>query len=349
MRAAVFYGPHDIKVEEVPEPVPRRGEVLIKVKVTTICPTDVRKYLGHSEVKGPLILGHEFSGVIEEVGDEVTTFSVGERVTALPFIFCGHCRYCRLGLYNLCLNLTGLGGAAEVGGRLNGSFAEYIKVPSDNVYRLPANVSYLGGSLIEPLAASLNGLLKAELRPTDNVLVIGAGPMGLLQVSLARLLGSHKILVSDLIEERLKRAERLGADVTINPKEEDLRRRVMEETNDNGADIVMLSTGGSVMAKLLGEALRLSAKGARIVVFAGTWPPKEATLDLNTIHYGERKIIGSFIYDKRTFLTAVNIAERGELDLERLITHKFKLEDVEHAFKVVIKKRGLKVALLPKP
>lgn len=349
MKAAVLKGVGDVKVEEVP--IPRLGprEVLVKVKVTTICPTDVRKYLGHSKFKGRIILGHEFSGVVEEVGREVSNVSVGERVTALPFIFCGHCKYCRLGLHNLCVNLSGLGGAAELGIKLDGSFAQYVKVPSDNVYRLPKKLSFEEASLVEPLAASLNGLMKADLKPGDVVLILGAGPMGLLQTTLAKFLGASRVIVSDLMDERLKYAEKFGADVTVNPLREELSDRVMEETGNYGADITVLSTGGSAMADLLPSSLKLTAKGGRIVVFAGTWPPKKAQIDLNLIHYGERRIIGSFIYTREVFSRALNIAGSSGIDLRELITHKFKLEGVEEAFRIVIRREGLKVALIPNP
>lgn len=336
-----------IEVEEVPIPKLKPQDVLIRVEVTTICPTDVRKYLGYSSVRFPIILGHEFSGIVAEVGSEVTNVSVGDRVTALPFIPCGYCRYCKMGLLNLCLYLSGLGGSAELGIKLNGSFAQYVKVPASNVYRLSNRLSFEEGSLVEPLAASLNGLIKAELKPGDTVLIVGAGPMGILQSALARSLGAGKIIVSDLMDERLKVAKEFGADVTVNPSEEDLGRRIEEETEGYGAEIVMLSTGGSVMANLLSDSLKLAAKGGRIVVFAGTWPPKDALIDPNLIHYGERKVVGSFIYTESTFLRALKLAESSKLNLKALITHRFKLKDIKRAFEVVIKREGLKVALSP--
>ncbi|OYT62127.1 MAG: threonine dehydrogenase, partial [Thermofilum sp. ex4484_15] len=198
-------------------------------------------------------------------------------------------------------------------------------------------------------AASLNGLMKADLKPGDVVLILGAGPMGLLQTTLAKFLGASRVIVSDLMDERLKYAEKFGADVTVNPLREELSDRVMEETGNYGADITVLSTGGSAMADLLPSSLKLTAKGGRIVVFAGTWPPKKAQIDLNLIHYGERRIIGSFIYTREVFSRALNIAGSSGIDLRELITHKFKLEGVEEAFRIVIRREGLKVALIPNP
>ncbi len=347
MKAAVLYGPRDLRIEDRPIPSPGEKDVLIRVKVTTICPTDLRKYTGHSTFKKPLILGHEFSGVIEKVGEKVDFLEKGDRVAVLPFIFCGNCRYCRTGRHNLCLSLGGIGGAAELGVKLDGSFAEYVKVPAENVYKLGRNMTYTEGALIEPLAASLGGLLKAELKPGESVLIVGAGPMGLLQVSLARIMGAGRVLVSDLLDERLKYAEDFGADVVVNPMRESVYDVVMRETRNYGVDVAILSTGGTIMASLVSEALKYTAKGGRIVVFAGVWPPKDALLDLNAVHYGERKIIGSFIYNKEVFLRALEVAGSGRVNLERLVTHRFPLDDIEKAFQVVLNKEGLKVAITP--
>ncbi|RLE75531.1 MAG: threonine dehydrogenase [Thermoprotei archaeon] len=347
MKAAVLYGPKDLRIEEKPIPEISKREVLIRVKVTTICPTDLRKYLGHTTFKKPLVLGHEFSGVVEEVGEGVDFIEKGDRVNALPFISCGNCRYCRMGRHNLCLNLGGIGGAAELGVKLDGSFAEYVKVPAENVYKLGRNMTYLEGSLIEPLAASLGGLLKAELAPGESILIIGAGPMGLLQVMLAKIMGAGKIIVSDLLDKRLEYAEYFGADVVINPMRKSVYDIIMKETYDYGVDVVMLSTGGSIMASLASEALKYTAKGGRIVVFAGTWPPKEAMLDINPIHYGEKKIVGSFIYNKEVYSRALEIAASGRLELEKLITHRFSLDEIKKAFDTALSKEGLKVAIMP--
>ena len=347
MKAAVLYGPRELRIEERPIPSLKEREVLIKVKVTTICPTDLRKYTGHSTFKEPLILGHEFSGVIEKVGEKVDFLEKGDRVTVLPFIFCNNCRYCRMGRHNLCLKLGGIGGAAELGVKLDGSFAEYVKVPAENVYKLGRNMTYTEGSLVEPLAASLGGLLNAELKPGETVLIVGAGPMGLLQISLARMMGAGRIIVSDLLDERLKYAEEFGADVVINPVRESVYDVVMRETRNYGVDVAILSTGGTIMASLASEALKFTAKGGRIVVFAGVWPPTNASLDLNPIHYGERKLVGSFIYNREIFSRALEVAASSRVNLERLVTHRFSLDDIEKAFQVALSKKGLKIALTP--
>jgi len=347
VRCAVLYGPRDVRVEERPAPRPGCGEVLVRVKATTICPTDLRKYLGHSRLEYPLIPGHEFSGVVEELGEGVNSVAEGDRVTAIPFVFCEKCRYCRLGRHNLCVHLGGLGGAAEMGEKLDGSFAEYVVVPEPNVYKLSPSTSPIEGSLVEPLAASLEGLLKAELRPGDTLLVLGTGPMGLLQISLAKLMGASKIIACDLLEERLEAAAKAGADVLVDPREESLERAVLGETGGLGVDAILVSAGGTAMAELTAKALELSARGGRIVVFAGTWPPQGASLDLNLIHYGERKIVGSFIYTREVFTRALELVEGRKVELEWLVTHRLPLDEAREGFEIVKERRGLKVALIP--
>ncbi len=347
MKAAVLSPAKDLRIVDIEKPRPRLGEILIEVKVSTICPTDLRKYLGHTRIISPLILGHEFSGVVAELGERVVNVELQDRVTVFPVYPCGKCRYCKKEQYNLCNKPSGIGGLIELGEKINGSFAEYIVVRAENVFKLPESLSFEEGALIEPLAAALRGVLQSNVKPGDISLVMGAGPMGLLQVMLLKVAGATKVIVSEPLPHRRNWAKEFGADVVVDPYAEDLKEVVDSETEGYGVNEVLISTGGSVEADLVPQALELTSKSGTVVVFAGTWPLKLAEINPNLIHYGERRIVGSFLYTIEDFQRALKLATSGKLKLSRIITHRYTLEKIKEAFEVVISKKGLKVAILP--
>ncbi|RLE89834.1 MAG: threonine dehydrogenase [Thermoprotei archaeon] len=347
MKAAVLYTVGCLRVVDIETPKPGPGEVLIEVKASTICPTDLRKYLGHTSITFPIILGHEFSGIVTELGEGVNNVAPQDRVTVFPIYSCGTCRYCREERYNLCNKLSGIGGAVELGKKLNGSFAEYIVVRAENIFKLPENVDFEEGALIEPLAAALRGIIQSNVKPGDISLVMGAGPMGLLQVMLLKKMGAAKVIVSDPLPHRRKWARKYGADVTVDPYTEDLGEIVNSETDGYGVDEVIVSVGGSIEAELISQALKFTSKSGTVVVFAGTWPLKYTTIDPNLIHYGERRIVGSFLYTRSIFERALRLAASRTLNLSDMITHRYPLERIEDAFRVVYSREGIKVAVLP--
>ncbi len=347
MRAAILYGPYDVRIEKVDVPEPNVDEVVIKVKATGICPTDLRKYTGDVLVKRPIILGHEFSGVISKVGDHVSDVKEGEHVIANPFLYCHKCYYCREGRFKHCINLGAVGGAAEFGERYGGSFAEYLRVPSRNVYRIPVGVSWEEAALVEPLAACLNGLSLCDPKPGDTIAIIGAGPIGLLHLQLSRFMGAGWIIVSELLEHRRRKAEELGADFVIDPSRRDPVKAVRELTDGRGADIVIVATGRSEEATCTEQGLRMAARGGVVNIFAGTWPETLMRVDPNIIHYREIKLIGSYLYNPETFLKAAKIVFSGRLKLREIISHIFPLSEIKKGFEVARDRRGLKVMINP--
>jgi len=215
VRALVLRGVRDLRLEEVEEPKVSEGEVLIRVGACGICGTDLHFYRGEWRVKTPLVPGHEFSGVVEEVGPGAEWVEVGSRVVAEPNVTCGRCYYCRMEKRNFyCPNIK------AVGVDVNGAFAEYVKVPAANVYRFPDWMSFEEAALIEPLACCVRGLYNVGIEPGDTVAVVGAGPVGLLMVQLAKMWGASRVYAIDLIERRLSLAKQLGADVVVNAAKE---------------------------------------------------------------------------------------------------------------------------------
>jgi len=347
MKAAVLHVPKDIRLEEVEMPVAGPGDVVIKVERTGICPTDLRKYIGVSKVREQIILGHEFSGKIYDVGEGVSDLKRWDRVAVNPFLYCYKCRYCKLGRFNLCLNLGALGGAAKKGRKLSGSFAEYVKVPVGNVYVIGSGVPYEEVALTEPLAACLNGILMCDIKSGDKVVIIGAGPTGLMHLQLARLFGAAMVVVSDPLEHRRAKALELGADYAIDPKVEEPVAKVRGITSGVGADAVMVATGGRNEAICTEQSLRMVSKGGVVNIFAGTWPTTYVKLNPNLIHYNEVTLLGSYLFTPAVFSEAVGLVSSGKLRLREIVSDILSLDEVRRAFDIALGKGSFKVELKP--
>jgi L-iditol 2-dehydrogenase len=346
MRAVRLHGIKDLRFEEVEEPEIGGDEVLVRVRAATICATDVRIYTyGDPRVKLPRILGHEFAGDIEEVGANLRGhFKIGMRVTANPNMYCGRCRYCVSGRHELCASRYALGIDAD------GALAEYIKIPSEAfrtgaICEIPSSLSYEEAALIEPLSACFHGQNMAQIEIGDIVAVIGAGPIGLMHVILAKALGASKVIVSEVEEERLREAANFGADYMINPLKEDLSSKVNEITYGHGADVVIVAVGSSIAQQ---QALSIVARGGKINLFGGLPAGKEIVpLNTNLIHYREISVFGSSSQSIYEFHKTLNLVSCGILNVKRFITHRLPLEETPKAFEIVSSRRGLKVCINP--
>jgi len=344
MKAAVFYKPGDLRVEEVEKPAPKPGEIVIRNVVALTCGTDLKMYLrGHPYVKPPIIIGHEFSGIVEEVGEDVSAFQVGDRVVSVNSAPCGTCVYCKLGRFNLCERLNEL----IIGFSVDGAYAEYVKVPSRitkyNVYRIPNDLGHEVAALLEPLSCVVRGHRVIHIEVGDSVTIIGAGPIGLMHMMLARNSNAGKIIVIDLSWDRLRFAEKLGADVVINPNEEDVPLRVREETGGLGADIVIEAVGSPTVWE---TAIKLPRKGGKVLLFGG--PPSGTAVSVDTyrIHYEEVIVQGSFHFTPEDVLRAFKIICSGKLPLKDLITSRAKIEDILRVFERLREGKEIKVALI---
>lgn len=347
MKAAVLYGPGDVRVEEVDEPEPMPGEVVVRVLATGICPTDLRKFTGARKIERPLILGHEVAGVVHEVGEGVQDIAKGDRVAVYPFLYCGQCHYCLRGRVNLCTRLGALGAAAELGQVYPGSFAEYIRIPSRNVYRVGGAVSMEEAALAEPLSACLNGNLSCGIGLGSTVAVIGAGPIGLMHILLARAAGASLVIASDLMEHRREKALEVGADFALNPLEVDVVKEVKRLTDGVGVDAVIVAVGGKAEAKCTEDALKMVAKTGVVNIFAGTWPTTLMQVDPNTIHYAEVKLTGSYLSTPEHFKKALNLITTGRIKLKNIISHIMPLDQIEKAFSIALSREALKVEIKP--
>lgn len=333
MKAAVLHKPLDLRVEMVDVPQVEARDVLVRMRRVGICGSDVHFYLrgriGSFIVENPLILGHECSGEVAEVGEEVTNVKIGQRVVVEPGFTCGVCEACRSGRYNLCPNVRFYGTPPY-----DGAFAEYALASAENVYLMPDNMTYEEGAMIEPLAVGLMATKRGRVSVHDSVAIFGAGPIGLLSLQAAKSHGVIETFIVDIINYRLDYASKLGAGTTINASKEDVVKIIMKETGGRGVDVVIEASGAP---KAVQQALDVVKPGGRIV-FVG-YPPTEVPISIDKILIKELDILGVHRY-ANVFPTAIKLVSSGKVNVKSLVTHVFPLERILDGFKVHIDKIG---------
>jgi L-iditol 2-dehydrogenase len=342
MKAAMLYGVKDLRVEDVEVPRVEAGEVLVKVKAATTCGTDLKiLQRGYVEkvIKLPTIFGHEWAGDVAEVGEGLDWPKKDMRVRAGNSAPCLRCAMCQKGKYNLCENMIWLWGA----------YAEYIKVPARmvlvNMQEIPRHVSYEEAAITEPLACVLRGVEEAGVKLGDTVAIIGAGPIGLLHLLTVKKMGVEKVMVIDLVVERLGFASRLGADETVNAGKVNVVNAVHRLTEGYGADVVIEAIG---LPATWEQALRLVRKGGTVLEFGGCPPGTEIRVNAEMLHYGEVTVIGTFHTTPLHFKKALDLISSRTIDVRPLVTRKMKLEEINEAFKMLsTSKSEIKIAILP--
>ncbi len=247
MKAGVVHAKNDIRYEEIPTPQVKSGQVLIKVKYTGICGSDIPRVNGDACHYYPNVLGHEFSGTVEAIGEGVQSVSVGDRVAGVPLIPCFSCEDCQKGNYSLCKNYR------FIGSRVYGSFAEYVVVPEKNAVRFSDEVTFEQGAFFEPSTVALHGLNRTDYKGGGTVAVLGGGTIGLFTMQWAKIFGAVKVVVFDISEERLLLAEKLGADETVNTKSEKFMKQAMEYTNGKGYQYIFETAGNTATIKMAFE------------------------------------------------------------------------------------------------
>ena len=343
MKAGVLLGVNDVDYTTVADPKLEAGDMLLKVKAATVCGTDIRILRGRKTtgIRYPSVLGHEFAGVVVNNGGN-TQFSVGQSVCVCPQFACGHCEYCIRGAENLCRNMTAMGY------EIDGAFAEYVRIPafgvkSGNVFAVPKGLSFEEAALAEPLACVMNGQERVGVKMGDTVAILGAGPIGILHIKLARLSGARLIIVSELNPLRRDAALKAGADLAIDPKAEDLFARVKSMTDNLGVDVAIVAIG---VPSLANDAIRLVCHRGRISLFAGFNKGQQVELDVNAIHYNELVITGSFGLTRLSFARALSMIASGQLEMQSLLTHRFGLSDIKLALDTAEQGSAIKVAVL---
>ncbi|RLE08907.1 L-threonine 3-dehydrogenase [Candidatus Aerophobetes bacterium] len=336
MLAAVFEGEGRLSLKEVPVPkIKRPDEVLLKVEAASICGTDVHILEippGHPANKG-VILGHEYTGKVLKVGEDVRDLKEGDRVVVNPNLTCGACSYCRMGMPNMCENMTTLGIF------IDGGFAGYNVAPAKALHKISPNLKPEIAVFAEPLSCVVNAVRRLKLQPGESVVVLGAGPIGLLFTQIFKASGAGKIIVSEVSDYRGSYAEESGATRLVNPLREDLEKVVKEETGI-GSDIAVDAVG-----TLFKETMKVVRRGGRILLFGQNYQAR-AQIAQNDITRGELTVLGSYIA-RFTFPPTVKIIESKILKLEKLITHRFPLEEIHKGIEVMRDRRAIKVIIKP--
>ncbi|HEX2279231.1 MAG TPA: zinc-binding dehydrogenase [Candidatus Tectomicrobia bacterium] len=342
MRAALFYGPKDVRLETVDAPRAGAGEVIVKVEVALTCGTDLKTFQrGHPVLlkRFPSPFGHEFAGVVAEVGVGVEGFHPGMRVVAANSAPCHQCFYCRAGETNLCENLD----------LLNGAYAEQIRIPAaivrENLLTIPDSLSFRAAAFCEPLACVLHGLDAVQLRPGEHVAILGAGSIGLLLVQICKRAGARVILVSRSAG-KLKLARELGADAVIDLETVRSREGVIREltSHGQGVEVAIEAVGRPELWEL---AVALTRKGGSAILFGGCESGTTMTLETKTLHYGERKVIGVFHHTPKAIRRALELIASQQLQLDPLITDDLPLSELGNAFTRMASHGALKMAIYP--
>jgi len=319
MKAAVLCKPEDMRLQKIPVPQLRENEVLIRVKCSGICGTDPHIYKGRFPAPTPLVLGHEFSGEVAEVGASVTNVKAGDKATADINIACGNCYFCRIGQKLFCKDIV------QLGVHINGAFAEYIKAPDANVYKLPDSMTWEEGAYVEPLACAINGQERANIAIGSTVAIIGAGPMGLSHAIISKMNGASKIIISELNKVRLQKAKDLGIDYVIDASKDDPIKAVLELTEGRGADVVFEAVGAIPTYK---QAFNMVRKGGVLVAYGAA--PADAAMDIKPfdIYSKELTIVGSYAgtYDK--WIKAINLISDKRFIPSSIITKSIPLDNV---------------------
>ena len=346
MKAALLEDIEKLRITEIPMPKPQAGEILIKVEACAVCGTDIKIFHhGHRLISFPRVTGHEVTGKIMEVAQDVSKYKVGNRVAVAPAVPCGDCYYCHRGKQAMCENLQ------AIGYFWNGGFAEYMVVPKiavDNgcVNLLPDNVSFEKGALAEPLACVINAQELSDVCMGDTVVIIGTGPMGCLHAELARARGAVKTVMIEVSEERLELAKKtVNADLFINPSKEDSIKMVREFTNGRGADKVIVACG---VGKAQQDAIEMVANLGNVNFFGGL--PKDnpyIQLDSNAVHYKECSITGTHGSSPCHNQIAIDLIASGKIEIKKYITKHYELDNLEQAIARAETGKEMKIIIKP--
>lgn len=315
-------------------------DVLVNNKACGICGTDVHIYHGEkgsADVTPPVVLGHEFAGIVAEVGSEVTSVKVGDHVAMDPNMYCNQCMPCRMGKKQECEHLFALGV------NVNGGFAEYAVCPETQCFKVREDISFDEAAMAESLACVVHGIDQAQIQPGQVVLVIGGGTIGLMMVQMARLCGASTIILSEPVEMRRKIGMEVGADAAIDPIHENVPQRIKEICGRDGADVVIECVGKPFAVE---QAFSAAGFAATILLFSVPGVDATVPLPLFDVYKKELRIVGSMI-NPDTHQRAVNLINSGRLELKKLITHVYDLEHMDEAIHMQMSAESIKVVVHP--
>ncbi len=343
MQAVVYHGPMDVRVEDVPLPACVDGALLVKVDACAVCGSDMKAYLsGNPRMRPPIVMGHEFAGVVIE--SMAPGYDPGGRVVMATSVSCGECAYCARGLRNLCVNLRCMGFG------YHGGMAEYVLIPAEavkngHVVKVPPALNPQSACLAEPVSCAVNSCEYSGVKPGDTVLVMGAGPMGILNALVARQYGAACVILSEINAERLAQASAFGFERLVNPAGEDLAEVVANLTNGLGADVVIVAAPAAAPQE---QALALVRKQGTVCLFASL--PHERrmiTIDSRLLHYGELRVLGTSDSTPEHVHKAVRILGDPQFPADKIVTHELPLTGFHEAIGLMQSGVALRVVLKP--
>jgi L-iditol 2-dehydrogenase len=342
--AARFHAPRDVRIDEVEPPNAGGGELVIKILVTNMCGTDLKTYnRGHPLIKPPMTMGHEYAGIVTEVGKGVRRFKEGDRVIASNSSPCFNCEMCNRRSYTLCRNIA----SSLIGFSVAGSYAEFVKIPSHivkrNTYHLPRDPSVEELACAEPLASVIHALDKVIIREGMNVAIIGSGALGLLFLQLLKARGA-KVIMTNRSAERLRVAERLGADQAIEVDGRNTVEKVRDATDGLGPDVVIEAVGKKETWE---DSFRIVREGGTLLMFGGCAPGTIVSFDAKKIHYGEVTLVGSFHHEPSAFKRSLKSIQSGVVKVRPILSHTISLRRIHDAFELMEDRKALKVSIKP--
>jgi L-iditol 2-dehydrogenase len=331
MRAARLYDIRDIRVEDVPRPTPGPGEVLLRIASVGVCGSDVHYYLdgriGDQVVTAPIVIGHEFSAWITELGPGVEDLEIGQLVAVEPGVHCGKCESCQTGHPNLCPNIRFFGTPP-----FDGIYVEYVAMPAENCFPLPEGFSPADGAMLEPLGIAIHSVSLARMKPGQTAAVLGAGPIGLLTAAVAKVSGADTVYMTEPLAYRRQFALNYVADAALNPNEEgtDVIAQIKRLTGGRGVDVAFEAAGAPETPNQAGDLARLGGK----VIFIGTTP--EDTMTLTPSIFRRKGLTVKWVRRmQHTYPRAIRLVKNGLVDVKSMVTHTFPLERTGDAFEMV--------------
>lgn len=337
MKAAMYQGPGKIELTNVPDPQLQKDEYLVKVMYSGLCGTDLKTFKqGHRFFPPPCILGHEFSGEIIDAGTEADQSLIGRKITCAPYVPCHNCIDCRNELYELCNHKDGIS---------SGTFCEYITIPKRVAEKglavLSDDCDMVELALAEPVACVLNSVRKLGFKPGNNVLVMGAGPMGLIHVEILKKFGANQVLVTDFNDQRLEIAREMGAHVA-NPKQTNIRQWIAGQIGTDGLADIVVAIG---TPQAVEEAFNYAGNGTVISIFGGLASDARITIDPNSIHYKEMSLIGSFGFAPNDFMLAARLLQSKSISLGKIVTNIVELARIKEAFAMALRQETVKTVI----
>lgn len=341
MKAVVYHGQMDVRIEDLSVPVCGEGELLVKVDACAVCGSDMKAYIsGNPRMMPPIVMGHEFAGAIVET--KTSGFKIGQRVVMATSVSCGTCAYCLKGWKNLCANVRPMGFG------YNGGMAEYVVIPelairNGHVIVVPENVDPIHACLAEPVSCAVNSCENSNVKPGDTVLVMGAGPMGILNALVARQYGAKQVILSEINPDRLQQGAGFGFDRLVNPGAEDLKAVVKEMTGGYGADVVIVAAPAAAPQE---QALELVRKRGTVCLFASLPHEKRMiTIDSRLLHYGELRVVGTSDSTPEHVAKAVEILGQPTFPAAKIVTHQFGFDGFQEAIALMKSGVALRVVL----